>query len=270
MYYVRKLKPNDHFWGLLIPFSFALITGILWVLVGIETAMYTLSGLIGLVALYNLLVFLRTKNPGILVVVMFNIAEVVLIASVPDLIQHGGRQLPQLSLIVTIFLMIVVQFLAKTRRIKWRGTELFELAGMAVDETGNGYTARPRPAGLAEVSREDLLRFANFFTRHQIGIVFVEPKRVVFVPVVAGTEYGFILGIKNRYQSETYIAFEDDGHVSVQITQSDYLNFQQNLAFDQLCQALGDTVVEFLDLFTSGQRVRILDRMNMLKVSYFA
>lgn len=268
MYYVRKLKPNDRFWGLLIPFTFLLITAIIWVLYGIELAAYTLSGLTGLLVLFNLVVFFRTKNPGILVVVLFNISEMVMFANFPGLAE--GSQLARLSLVVTVFLLLVVQFLTATRRIKWRGTELFELAGMAVGDTGNGYTPRPRPAGMTDVSREELLRFAKFFTRHQIGVAFVEPKRVVFVPVVAGTEYGYILGIKNRYQSETYVSIEDDGHVTVQITQRDYLYFQQDLAFDQLCQALGDTLIEFVDLFSTGQGVRIIDRMNTLKIDFFS
>jgi hypothetical protein len=271
MYYIRKLKPNNYFWGLLIPFSFLLITAIIWVLIGLEFAMYTLSGLLGLYSLYSLAVFLRTKNPGFLVVFLFNLSEAAAAASVPSALEGGtGRQLALISIIVMYFSFVVVVFLTATRRIKWRGTEVFELTGMAVNETGNGYTARPRPAGRTEFSRDDLLRFASFVSRHQIAITFIEPQRVVIVPVVAGTEYPFILGLKNRYHSETFVAFEEDGHVSVQITQGDYLNFQEDLAFDQLCQSLGDLFVEFVELFRSGQGVRIIDRMNALKISYYS
>jgi hypothetical protein len=271
MYYIRKLKPNNYFWGLLIPFSFLLVTAIAWVLIGRDLAFYILSGLLGLYTLYSLAVFLRTRNPGYLVVVLFNLCETVLAASAPSALEGGpGRQVALLFLIMTYFLMVVVGFLTATRRIKWRGSEVFELAGMAVGETGNGYTARPKPAGKTEYSREDLLRFANFVSRHQIGMVYIEPKRVVFVPVVAGTEYAFILGLKNRYQSETYVAFEEDGRVSVQITQRDYLNFQEDLNFDQLCQSLGDLFVEFIDLYQTNQGVRIIDRMNALKFPYYS
>jgi hypothetical protein len=66
------------------------------------------------------------------------------------------------------------------------------------------------------------------------------------------------------------VAFEEDGHVSVQITQRDYLNFQEDLNFDQLCQSLGDLFVEFIDLYRTKQGVRILDRMNALKFPYYA
>jgi hypothetical protein len=271
MYYVRKLKPNNYFWGLLIPISFLLITGIIWVLSGVELAMYTLSGLLGLYSLYSLALLLRTKNPGFLAVFLFNVCEAVAAAFVPTIITGGsGRQIGLIAVISLYFFMIVVFFLTATRRIKWRGSEVFELAGMAVDKVGDGYTTRPRPAGQTEFSRQDLLRFAGFVTRHQIGMVYVEPNRVVFVPVVSGTEYAFILGLKSRYQSETYVAFENDGNVSVQITQGDYLNYQEDLDFDQLCQALGDLFIEFVELFQAGKGVRIIDRMNALKFPYYS
>jgi hypothetical protein len=271
MYYVRKLKPNNYFWGLLIPFSYLLITAIIWVLFDVDLAMYMLAGLLGLYSLYSLAVLLRTKNPGFLVVFLFNLFEAIAAASIPGALEGGpGRRITLIAVITMYFLLIVVAFLTATRRIKWRGSEVFELAGMAVDETGDGYTARPRPAGMTELSREDLLRFARFATRHQIGMAYIEPKRVVFVPVVAGTEYAFILGLKSRYQSETYVAFEGNGHVSVQITQRDYLNFQEDLEFDQLCQALGDLFVEFVELFRTGKGVRIIDRMDALKFPYYS
>lgn len=271
MYYSRKLKPNNYFWGLLIPFSFLLIAALIWVLVGFRPAMYTLSGLLGIYTLYSLASFLRTKNPALFVVVLFNFSEAVLAASLPSLLEGGARrQIGVIAAIVTYFLLIVVIFLNATRRIKWRGTEIFELAGKSVGEATNGYTARPRPAGMAEFSREDLLRFSSFAIRHQIGMVYLEPRRVVIVPVVSGTEYAFILGLKDHFNSETYVAFEEDGHVSVRISQRDYLNFQQDLDFDQLCQALGDVFVEFVDLHRAGYGVRIIDRMNSLKIPYYA
>ena len=71
-------------------------------------------------------------------------------------------------IITTYALMIAVFYQAVNRKLKWRGQEILELAAMPVEDTGNNYTPRPRPAGKTEVSRTEIIRFVNFITSNLI------------------------------------------------------------------------------------------------------
>ena len=62
------------------------------------------------------------------------------------------------------------------------------------------------------------------------------------------------------------MAIDDEGNVTVNITEEDYLLFKQDLNFDQLCQSLGDVFMEFLELSKKGQEQMIVDKMNAMKL----
>ena len=82
--------------------------------------------------------------------------------------------------------------------------------------------------------------------------------------------FGFILGLKSDYTDETWVAFDFDGNVSVNISHRDYLNYKEALSFDQLCESLGNLFVGFVEMFHRGEGVRIIDRMNALGIPYFS
>ena len=72
------------------------------------------------------------------------------------------------------------------------------------------------------------------------------------------------------YTNHTWIAFDFDGNVTVNISQHDYLTYQEDLSFDQLCASMGKVFIEFLDLFSTGKEVRIIDRLNAMPVNIFS
>ena len=72
------------------------------------------------------------------------------------------------------------------------------------------------------------------------------------------------------YVDRTWIAFDYDGNVTVNIAQSDYLNYQEDLSFDQLCTSLGNVFIDFLDLFSNGKGVRIIDQLNAMPTNIFS
>jgi len=51
-----------------------------------------------------------------------------------------------------IFLGIWMLLLGLTKRLKWRGRELLELAAASVEQIQNGYTGRPLPVGKTDFS----------------------------------------------------------------------------------------------------------------------
>jgi hypothetical protein len=165
---------------------------------------------------------------------------------------------------------VLIIYLAATKRIKWRGREIFELAAEGLEETGNGYTPRPRPVGRVEFGKAEILAFARFCTRHLIAVAYVNPRQVTFVPVKMGQEYTFMFRSGGSHQEATWISFDFDGDVSVHIAQKDYLDYMEPLAFDKLCVSLGQLFIEFAEMHQRGEGVRIIDRMDALRMSYFS
>ncbi|RLD80317.1 MAG: hypothetical protein DRJ10_07600 [Bacteroidetes bacterium] len=68
---------------------------------------------------------------------------------------------------------------------------------------------------------------------------------------------------------KSWVAFSFDGNVSVNISKEDYLDYKEDLAFDQLCKPLSEVMIEFIQLNVKGEQVRIIDKMNNLKINIF-
>ncbi|MBE0676738.1 MAG: hypothetical protein IH591_18930 [Bacteroidales bacterium] len=165
--------------------------------------------------------------------------------------------------------MIATMYHLFNRKLRWRGQEILELAAMPIEDTGNNYTPRPRPAGKIEVSKTEMVRFVNFVTSSLIAFAFREENRFVFVLPLPGNQTGYLLGTKKDYLNDSWVAIDFDGNVSVNITEKDYLLFKQDLNFDQVCESLGNLFIEFLELSKAGQESRIIDKMNALRLNPF-
>jgi hypothetical protein len=208
-------------------------------------------------------------NPGFLVPACYQFFGGIVIFSWGTS-DGGDSNLTKISLVFTVFFLFWMVYLLFTKKIKWRGREVMELAAASVDDTGNGYTSRPLPAGLTDFTQRQILEFADFARRHLIAVSYVGKDRVVFVPVMMGREFGFILGLKNDYTDETWVSFDFEGNVSVNISHRDYLNFKEALSFDQLCTSLGNLFVEFIEIYLRGEGVRIIDRMDAVGIGVFS
>jgi hypothetical protein len=77
-----------------------------------------------------------------------------------------------------------------------------------------------------------------------------------------GREPAFILGLKGDPTGETWVSMDFEGNVSAHISQRDYLEYRETLAFDKLCESLGNLFVEFAGMLQRGEGVRVLDRMD--------
>jgi hypothetical protein len=279
MYYQRKTRDRHAFQFLWIPLlaigSFIGITATL----GVFTAFYFLGTIFFIASFLPLITFWRTRNAGFLAAGLYLFLSAMLCVSAPMAI----RNKPEIGL-VPLFLVgvyasgIVTAYLFFNRKLKWRGQEIFEMAGLQVEETRDSFTARPRPAGKVPISKTEMIRFVDFMISNLIAFPFTEENRVVFVLALPGNDLRYllgyndlsrILGFKKDYLDDTWVAIDFDGNISVHITQDDYLLFKQDLAFDQLCQALGNVFTDFLELSKNGQEQLIIDRMNALRLSPF-
>jgi len=270
MYSIRKLKPDRNFFGLLLPFAVLTIGALFGFLFGLQAAFYFMAVFFWAYALYSLLTFIRTSNPGFLVVTLYQLTVGVMSFLMPARI--GGPRDPAIIFLVFLILFFLVWLiiLLFTKRIKWRGREILEMAADPVEDTGSGYTARPLPAGKTEFTQRQIIQFAQFAKRHLIAVPYIGKDKVVFVPVTEWREFFFIMGLKSDYTDETWVAFDFNGDVSVNISHRDYLAYNEELSFDQLCGSLGNLFVEFMEMFQRGEGIRIIDRMNTIGISPFS
>jgi hypothetical protein len=273
MYPVRKLKPDRSIGGLIPVLSMLAIFGLSTLLFGITVGLLVGAGLIWMYGLYCLFVFVRMGNYGHLIVCGYCIflGAMTLLAS--QSIKSGKE--PDVEFMVAwmsgiIFFGALIVYLAATKKIKWRGREIFELAAEPVEAAGDGYTPRPRPIGKVEFTKEDILAFARFAGRNLISIVYYGPRQVTFVPVKMGDEYTYPFRLRGSYREATWINIDFEGEVSVHIAQKDYLDYKEPLVFDRLCESLGHLYIEFIELHKKGEGVRIIDRMDALRLVYFS
>jgi hypothetical protein len=267
MFFERKTKPKNT----LRQFVFPIMALILWLgmlgLFGPGPAFYTLGGLYLLVAPYPFIIFLRTRNSGYLAVTGFILAACLMMISAPAAIaDKSNLGLIPILLVIMYILMMITCYLAFNRKLRWRGEEVFELAAMPIEEIGDSFSARPRPAGNVPVSKTEMIRFVEFMTKNLVAFAFREENRVVFVLTLPGNDLPYLIGTKKDYLEDTWVAIDYEGNITVNITEEDYLLFKMDLDFDQLCQSLGDLFGEFLELSKQGQESRIIDRMNALRL----
>jgi hypothetical protein len=274
---VRKLKPDRSITGALIPISMLPITGFVSLIFGLPAGLLALIFMIGLFGLFYIYVFFRTRNAYLLVISADCAFLIFMLALIyRNLVIHGGNYVGNLFNDRTyalayfsglFFFGFVLIFLTLTRKMKWRGREIFELAAEPVEETGDGYTTRPRPIGKFDYSLEQMHSFAEFCSRHLIALPYITSKNITLVIVKNSDEFPRLLGLSGDYRDASWVNFDIDGEVSVHISQKDYLDYREPLAFDKLCTALGQVFIDFFDLYNRGEGVRAIDRMDDLKLS---
>jgi hypothetical protein len=270
---VRRLKPDRNITGAIIPLSMLPIFGLSSLIFGINTGMYTLAAMCALFFLFYLYAFLRTWNSAQLIPsaeAAFLTYMFIVIASSNVSNMFNNKEFALAYFTGVLFFGILIIYLVLTRKSKWRGREIFELAAEPVEETGNGYTSRPRPVGRVEYSSKEMYAFARFCARNLIALPYTTSKNITLVPIKMGDEFGRLLGLLGDYRDATWVNFEINGEVSVHIAQKDYLEYREPLAFDRLCNSFGQVFIDFFELFNKGEGVRVVDRMDDLKIGIFS
>jgi len=162
---------------------------------------------------------------------------------------------------ISFTLMIIFIF---QRRLKWRTRETLELAAQPVKDKTNGLTRRPMQAGKVDYTMEDLHGFAHFIKKNLIAIPVKEEHRVVFILNIPFTR---LLTFNNNYADRTWVSFDKDGNVMVNISQDDYFLYHDQWAFDQLCASLGNLFIDFMEQYKNGAGALIIHRMNALNLN---
>lgn len=215
-------------------------------------------------AFVSFVILTRTKNTYFIPMLTGQLSAVILmsLAAFTDVKEMLYLVLPFVIIMAASFtVMFVFTF---QRKLKWRTREMLELAAQPVEDKTNGLTNRPMPIGRVEGSRADIIAFARFISKSLIAIPVVEQNRIVFIINIPMSS---LLKFSNNYHDRSWVAFDYDGNVSVNLRQMDYYLYRDQLAFDQLCQSLGNLFIEFMDQYTHGQEHLIIDRLNALNLN---
>ena len=272
MYVIHKLKPDRNYYSLLLPVGSFVGASFLGLVFGWRGFFYFFTAFFWAYAAYALLTVIRTHNLHFLAQVFYMLSVGWAAFYAPDSIQDRSALsgLMRFLVALVIFMLVWLVLVFVNRKLKWRGREILEMTASSVEDVGNGYTARPLPAGKTEFNQRQIMAFAEFARRNLIAVSYLGKDKIVFVPVMAGREFPFIIGLKGDYTDETWVAFDFEGRVSVNISHRDYLEYKESLAFDQLCESLGSLFVDFIDMVNRGEGTRIIDQMNAVGISVFS
>lgn len=265
----NKLGEDRSITGLLPALVTLVSIALVWAVFGREAALLWTFFAFCIFAGFATVAFLRTRSIGYLASTLYLLACSLMLAVRVGFIP-GDREIAPAFGILLMVSIVFLTYVLLTRQAKWRGRDLLELAAQPIDKISEGYTQRPHPVCKCEYSRQEILDFSQFAKRKLIAMTYVEPGRVVFVPVKMGSEFGYLFSRRRDYEKDTWVAFENDGQVNVNIAEGDYLAFRDDFDFDQLCRSLADVFIDFLNLYRKGQETRIIDRLDAMKIGVFS
>ncbi|MCU0461013.1 MAG: hypothetical protein MUF36_03190 [Bacteroidales bacterium] len=266
MYLPRKLKQDNSITGLVPALICLSIGAVIWVLIGPEEALLSVAAFYFLYAGFSFWIFLRTRNMSFLAASMWQLLFGVFLVTRPDhpLIIVPDEKVSGMVVVLLLASTVWLLYFLFTKRAKWKGREVFELASMAIEPLPDGFTERPRPAGSISYTRDELMGFSAFLNRNLVAMPYYEDNSVVFVPVKMGDEFSFLLNREKFRHNRSWIAFDFHGNVTVNISRKDYLDYKEELSFDQLCGNFGNLFIQFMEYYRKGEAERILYKLNEL------
>jgi hypothetical protein len=204
----------------------------------------------------HLLLFIRTRNPGFIVFILLYLD--ITLFFLLRIVKDDFLWLPMLYAVIPLVLLGALVLVSG--KIRPRGRRILELAAMTVDETADGYTARPFPVGKGTYTEDEIRSFTRFLTRHLVVSPRIQEDRVFLV--INASEISYLTFRWMNIQRKTYVAFDSSGHISVHIAKRDYRRYKDELTFDRLCKSLGELFKQFLSLYKRGESQAIIAMMD--------
>jgi hypothetical protein len=190
-------------------------------------------------------------------------------------IQYTGNHLLVFPPISRLFLVWMVLswiwlfYMMVTSQTRWKGNHILELAAIGIEQSNNAYTERPFPVREVDFTKDEILALVAYLRKNLICIHYNDGDKVYLVPINNSAAMDLLFRSGFNVIEDTWIAFDPNGMVSVHISRKTYLSYRENLAFDQLCNNLGNLFIEFLDDYRKGEDVRIMDKLNTVKSDFF-
>jgi hypothetical protein len=271
---IKKLKPDRNIKGLL-PAIISLISGAcVAVIFGPAAGFKTIGVIVLIYATFSLIAAIRTSalSHWVSTAYLYCMGLYVVFLETRQYHPKLFHLTPEAKfmLIWVVFFLLWVIYLLITKRAKWRGRDIMEAAAENVDAGEFSYTPRPRPVGKIDAGKDELLSFATYLKKNLVVMPYYNNDKVLLVPVKMGEEYGVLYGPNIRYWDRTWISIDFNGNVAVNISKDYYLDYQENLSFDQLCKSLGNLFIRFYEYFKNGEEIRIIDHLNEMKIGPFS
>jgi 4-amino-4-deoxy-L-arabinose transferase-like glycosyltransferase len=164
---------------------------------------------------------------------------------------------------LVIILLIILSWpvLYSQERFEANARRIFKLAAEMVVDEADGYTNRPFAGGNANASSEELKGFARFINGKYIARSLYEGDVLYF----AFSMNRSILKISEPGQV-SYISFDKEGKIHVQIAEPDYRQYLARINFGQLCASLAGVFVRFLNYYREGKEERILTELKTARM----
>jgi len=164
--------------------------------------------------------------------------------------------------ILNAFLFVLLVILAwpvfsGQERFEANARRLFKLASELITETSNGFTERPYSAGKIDVSQKDLEGFARFLNGKLIARSIYNDSMIFLVFSLNRSVL-----IINDPKETSYVSIDQEGNISVRISQQDYSQYRANFNFDQLCESTARVFTRFIEYYKNGNENRIITELK--------
>jgi len=161
--------------------------------------------------------------------------------------------------VLLVLLLIILKWpiLSGQERFEANARRLFKLASELITETSNGFTERPYSAGKINVSKEDLEGFARFVNGKFIARSFHIGSMVYLIFSMNRS----VLTV-NDPTEVSYISIDQEGSMSVRISQQDYHQYKATFNFDKLCETMAAVFTRFLEYYKNGNENRIITELR--------
>lgn len=271
MNHLSKLKPSNPLEPFLLALFILAISAIAWGTFGRGTAVNLLAVTFFLMSSLSAYSCWKTGNRWYLVVFAFQFLTGLLISFLPGgFIGLGESRMTKSLAVLAAISYIPATYAIFSKKVMWRGREILELAAMPIEDISNGFTSRPRPSGKIDVHKESILSFAAFLSRQHVLYPYIDGEKVFFVTIKDWyRSYKHMLGFAGDISQDTWINIDFNGNLAVNISKKDYYMYKEDLSFDQLCASLANVFVEFLMLYEKDESIRIMDRLNALRIGPF-
>jgi len=134
---------------------------------------------------------------------------------------------------------------------------LFRLVARELADIGNGFTDRPYQAGKHPFDRNEAIGLGSFMEQKKICVTEMRGGSIKFI---------FSMGIsplnKRKRDTLSYVAFSDEGTLSVFISKQDYKQYRNQYTFNQVCEMMGKTFFRFAEYYKNRNENMILTELR--------
>ena len=209
---------------------------------GVVYMVFTLIVIIG---------FLKNQHSALIPVILLNMS--VALSFFTDM--EKAMIIPNVLIVVFCGYVFYFDFKHSSHKRK-----ILELAARPVDDSQNGFTARPYPAGKIACSKGELNGFSELLKKLVIAVPIVEENGIALS--LPDDWFKRLYNTFGHYTDDTRVTIQYNGDVSVHISKYDYKKYKDELTFDQLCDSMGALFIQYFELFKNGEGDQLMGSIN--------